>query len=372
VNKFTDGLYIGLISGTSADGIDAALVSFRQHQPELVCSHLEPFPADLRQRLTSLFTPGANQIDLLGQLDVELGQLFAQASLNLLSKSGVTKNEIAAIGSHGQTVRHRPTERHPFTLQIADPHYIAEITGIDVIADFRRRDMVLDGQGAPLAPAFHEAFLGHASENRVILNVGGIANITYLPAANVEGALAMDTGPANGLMDAWIQRRNGFTYDQNGAWASSGKVIHPLLENWLQDPYFKLSAPKSTGKEYFHLAWAEKAGNLTAYAPEDIQASFLELSATSIANAIAQLATPVDRVLACGGGVRNSALMARLQHLIPCRVQNTGDYGIPPDWVEAMAFAWFAKNHLQRIKLDLSAFTGAQKPVLMGSFFPAS
>lgn len=363
--------FIGLISGTSADGIDAALVSFQDKQPELICSHLERFPPDTRERLTSLFVPGPDQIDLLGELDIELGELFAAAANHLLQKAGVNASRISAIGSHGQTVRHRPLNKHPFTLQIADPNTIAELTGIPVVADFRRRDMIAGGQGAPLAPAFHRAVLHSPEENRVIVNLGGIANITCLPANDNNGLMAMDTGPANGLMDAWALKHLGREYDENGAWACSGNVIQSLLKNWLSDPYFSLPAPKSTGKEYFHLEWARMAGELDQFSAADVQASFLSLSITTISDAIKQLPCTIDRVLACGGGVRNRALMTGLQNTLDCPVESTGQYGVEADWVEAMTFAWLASKHLEKIKVELSPFTGSRRAVLLGGYYPA-
>jgi len=371
-----DNLFIGLISGTSADGIDAALVSFADQSVSLIHHHLHPFPATTRQRLISLFTPANDQLDLMGELDRELGELFAEAALSLMAQAGVSTSQIRAIGSHGQTVRHRPAGAHPFTLQIGDPNVIAQLTGLDVVADFRRRDMACGGQGAPLAPLFHQAFLAAEDKTRVMLNLGGIANITLLPGSANAGrsgtrALAMDTGPASGLLDAWCQLHRGCNYDEGGHWAKTGCINEALLARWLADPYFDLPAPKSTGKEYFHLPWAEQLsqGLMHECKPQDIQATLLELSARSIVDAIHRCPIPVDEVMVCGGGTHNSLLMARLQELAACPVQSSMALGIDPDWVEAMCFAWLAQCNLEGRKLDTSAFTGAREPVLLGALF---
>jgi len=369
-----DELYVGLISGTSADGIDAALVSLRQDRPELIAHHLHPIPAATRKLLVSLFTPDRNQIDLMGELDIELGRLFAAAANTLLQQAGVPASAVQAIGSHGQTIRHRPDNTAPFTLQIGDPHTISQLTGLPVVADFRRRDMACGGQGAPLAPLFHQHCLTDSRENRVILNLGGIANITLLPARGSGGRpLAMDTGPASGLMDAWCQAHRNQPYDQAGAWAAQGQVIAPLLESWLQDPYFSHPAPKSTGKEYFHLEWAQqKAGMpLGDFEPVDVQATLLALTATTIMDAVNGLPVRANGVLVCGGGVHNQVLMDRLRALCPCPLDTTSPVGVDPDWVEAMCFAWLAKCHIDGTKLDTGPFTGAHSEVLLGALYPA-
>ena len=364
-------LYIGLISGTSADGIDAALVSFEGSHPSLVAHHLHPIPADTRERLLSLFTPSDLQVDLMGELDIEMGRLFADAARTLLEHSNVPASHIRAIGSHGQTIRHRPSGNHPFTLQIGDPNVISHETDIDVVADFRRRDMACGGQGAPLAPLFHQAVLASNAENRVILNLGGIANITLLP---VDGSpIAMDTGPASGLMDSWCHLHRGESFDCDGSWAAQGTVIEPLVSQWLSDPYFSLPAPKSTGKEYFHLPWAkELAGALfDSSEPADIQASLLELTARTVNKAIQDLPVRADRILVCGGGAHNKQLMSRLQALSVCPVEPSDSSGVAGDWVEAMCFAWLAKCYLENEKLNTGPFTGAKEPVLLGGLYKA-
>ncbi|AUM12088.1 anhydro-N-acetylmuramic acid kinase [Ketobacter alkanivorans] len=369
----SNDLYIGLISGTSADGIDAALVSFDKGRPELLAQHLHPFPDTTKARLMSLFTPGEAQIDLMGAMDQELGLLFADACLALLDSANMPATAVNAIGSHGQTVRHRPDQPNPFTLQIGDPNCIAHVTGIDVVADFRRRDMACGGQGAPLAPLFHQTFFSDENENRVILNLGGIANITMLPATKqaTHAPIAMDTGPASGLMDAWCQQHLGKAFDANGEWAKQGSVITELLNMWLDDPYFAKPAPKSTGKEYFNLSWLEARASrvLAQYQPEDIQATLLELTVRSVCDAIAALPMETSRVLVCGGGVHNRQLVERLQALSSCPVDSTMMLGIDPDWVEAMCFAWLAMCFNEGIKMNTGPFTGASEPVLLGGLY---
>lgn len=361
-------LYIGLISGTSVDGVDAALVSLADEHPRLIATHLHAYSSDLRHSLHELFVPGNGEIDRLGEIDNLVGETFASAALQLLDLAKVPAARIRAIGCHGQTVRHRPLAKHPFTLQIGNPYVVAERTGLDVVWDFRRRDMVAGGQGAPLAPLFHQAFMGSATETRIVLNLGGIANITRLPRS-AEPPVAFDTGPANGLMDAWIQRVQGVPFDRNGAWAASATADPDLLSLFLTDPYFAMPAPKSTGKEWFHLPWAERLADLAAFDPAVVQATFLALTVESIARAI-EASGGCDRVLACGGGVHNSTLLKALQDRVGVPVDSSASVGVEPDWVEAMTFAWLAACHLEGRKLDSSPFTGAGKPVILGSLVP--
>ena len=321
----------------------------------------------MRQDIQSLFQPGNNEIDRLGECDIAVGEIFAEAVEALLKTAGMTADRIRAIGSHGQTIRHRPLAKRPFTLQIGNPYVIVACTGIDVVWDFRRRDMARGGQGAPLAPLFHQAFLGAPDENRVVLNLGGIANVTLLPADGRE-PVAFDTGP-NGLMDAWIQLQHQQPFDAGGQWAASAVADASLLQQFLAEPYFRLPPPKSTGKELFHLPWAREIADLERYAADVVQATFLALSAESIATAIETLGG-CERVLACGGGVHNHALIASLQQRLGIPVESTAEAGIEPDWVEAMAFAWLAHCHLNNQPLVTSPFTGAAAPVLLGSRIP--
>lgn len=367
-----DSLYLGLISGTSADGIDAALVSFDGGAPRLLLGLTHPWPEELRQQILGVAQGELPvDLDLLGRLDVAMGYGFAEAANRVLDAAGVTPDRVRAIGSHGQTLRHRPTGRHPFTLQLGDASVIAEQCGIDVVADFRRADVAAGGQGAPLLPAMHAMLLGQPGEARVVLNLGGIANITCL---GVDGSvLGFDTGPANGLMDAWCARHRGEPFDRDGRFAGEGRTDEALLHTLLQDPYFALAPPKSTGREHFHLAWLEQQLAGRAISPADVQATLLELSARSVADAIAGHAPDTRRVLACGGGVHNRALMERLAvRLAPAALQSTASYGVDPDFLEAMAFAWLARQRLLGLPGNLPAVTGARGPRILGAIYSAS
>jgi len=364
-------LYIGLISGTSADGIDAVLAGFSRGVPQLQASHTHPWPDDLRQRMLAL-AQGERAIDLdaFGRLDVQIGQCFADAALQLLERSGTPASAVRAIGSHGQTLRHRPAGEYPFTLQLGDPSVIAERCGIDVVADFRRTDVAAGGQGAPLLPALHAMLLARPGHTRVVLNLGGIANITVLGAD--DRVLGFDTGPANGLLDAWHLRQRGEPFDRDGAYAASGRLDAGLLDALLADPYFTLPPPKSTGREYFHLDWLAARAPLAALDPADVQATLLELTARSVVVAIARHAPEADEVLVCGGGVHNSALMRRLGELLAPRIlQGTSRYGIDPDFLEATAFAWLARQRLLGLPGNLPAVTGARGPRVLGAIYSA-
>ncbi len=364
--------FIGLMSGTSSDGVDAALVEFTP-APRLHTSHFLPYPPAVRAHVLE-FAGGRYQgdaIDELGRLDTELGELFATAALALMSRSGVTPSGVHAIGSHGQTVRHRPGGPHPFTMQIADPNIIAARSGIVTVADFRRRDVALGGQGAPLVPAFHRAVFADRLETRVVVNIGGIANITVLPATG--GAVnGFDTGPGNLLMDLWSHEYLHKPHDENGKFAASGRVDAALLQALLADEYFHRPLPKSTGREYFNQAWlAERLAN-TKLTSADVMATLSELTARSISEAVIHQAPGTTRILLCGGGVHNAYLCERLAiHLSHCTVVNTGDFGIPPDWVEAMAFAWLARETLAGHPGNLPAVTGARRPAVLGAVYPA-
>ena len=359
-------LYIGLISGTSLDAIDAALVEFNP-EPILIASHSEPIPPALKHTLFNFITPGFNELDQLGQADVELGYSFARAAQQLLQKTDLKPTDITAIGSHGQNVRHRPNLKPPFTLQIADPTIIAAETGIPTVADFRRADLAQGGQGAPLAPLFHHEFMRDSANNRAIVNIGGIANVTLLPK-NSDSILGFDTGPGNGLLDAWIKQHKNLDYDANGQWARSGKINTHLLEKCLADPYFQLLPPKSTGKEYFNLEWLN-AASINA-PPEDIQATLIELTAKSIVNAIASQHWNEAEMIIYGGGVHNTFLLERLAALAPNYALLQSDQaGIAPDWLEAMLFAWLAKLRIEKKQVNTRSITGARKPVMLGGLY---
>jgi len=364
-------LYLGLISGTSADGIDAALVRFDEHTPQLVDALTHPWPDDLRARILAVAQDEERlDLDAYGRLDVAIGQCFAEAAHRLLQRNATQAARVRAIGSHGQTLRHRPAGEFPFTLQVGDASVIAERCGIDVVADFRRTDVAAGGQGAPLLPAVHAMLLGRADGVRVVLNLGGIANITVLdPAGKVFG---FDTGPANGLMDAWHLRHRGAAYDANGAFAASGCVDEALLAALLADTYFAAPPPKSTGREHFHLAWLERHAELASLAPADVQATLLELSARSIADAIERHAPNAIDVLACGGGVHNAVLMRRLSELLGTRaLASTAEHGVDPDYLEATAFAWLSRQRLLGLPGNLPAVTGARGPRVLGALYPA-
>lgn len=365
---------IGLMSGTSMDAVDAALVRFTDAPiPDLTVRHSLPMPNSLREQLLAVAQPGSNEIDRMMRLDADVARLFAQAVEELLAQADFQPKQIQAIGSHGQTIRHVPDDSDPYTVQIGNPSLIAELTGITTVADFRRRDMAAGGQGAPLAPAFHAAFFRTHAEERIVLNIGGIANITRLSADPNVPVSGFDTGPGNILMDAWSRQHLGAQMDENGAWAANGCPLPELLAIALADPYFRLPPPKSTGREYFHLDWLNaQLATLPDAQPCDVQATLLELTATSIASAIRQYAATTQRVLICGGGVHNRALMDRLRaRLTGVPVESTAIHGIDPDFLEAMGFAWLAKRTLDGLPGNLPEVTGAKGLRILGGIYPA-
>ncbi len=369
--KRADHLFLGLMSGTSMDGIDAVIVRFGDRRCDFVAAACIPYPDALRQSLRAVRQdPGICTIDLLGRLDREVGECFADAAGNLLSKNRIATENVVAIGSHGQTVRHQPDARPPFTLQIGDPSIIAARTGITVVADFRRADMAVGGQGAPLAPAFHQWLFWRDNGNRVVLNIGGIANITILAAnGHVTG---FDTGPGNTLLDAWVRKHHNRDFDRDGRWASLGQPSEKLLVALLQDRYFADRPPKSTGFEYFNLEWLEsKIAECNIHpADQDVQATLAELTCRSIADAITLHAPGVTEIFVCGGGFHNCDLMLRLrQRLSAVNFQSTSTHGLDPDWVEAAAFAWLAKRRISGEPGNLPSVTGASKPVTLGGIF---
>lgn len=363
-------LYLGLISGTSADGIDVALVRFAP-KLEVIAARTSPYPDDLRARIVSLArNEAAITLDDLGHLDVEIGACFADAALALLRRANVAPRAVSALGSHGQTVCHRPSGPLPFTLQLGDPSVIAERTGIVTVADFRRADVAAGGQGAPLLPALHASVFADNAIPRAILNLGGIANLTLLVPG--KPVLGFDTGPANCLMDAWSLRVRGRPRDEGGAWARSGHTSPALLQRLLDEPYFAIPPPKSTGREVFNLDWldARLPGNL---APEDVQATLLQLSARSIASALRDNAPETREVYACGGGVHNGALMDALRVEWPgVKLDTTTVLGLDPDFVEAVGFAWLARARLENIAGNLPSVTGARGARVLGAVYAAS
>jgi len=368
-------LYLGLISGTSADGIDAALVRFEPHC-ELVFGRTYPWDETLRTRLIALGQGGeATSLDELGELDTTLARAFADAAMRAIADSGTERSQVRAIGSHGQTVRHRPESSAAFTWQMGDGNVIAERSGLTTVADFRRRDVAAGGHGAPLMPAFHAAMLRSSQEDRAVLNLGGIGNFTLLPkpagpkAGEVRG---FDTGPANALMDAWCERHTGQAYDASGAFAARGTVDDELLARLLGDPWFALPPPKSTGREQFHLRWLEAQLGTAKFSPADVQATLLELSAITVAEALRATQPGTARVLGCGGGVHNAVLMTRIAaHLPGMEVESTAAHGLDPDYVEAMGFAWLARETLAGRAGNLPSVTGAKGPRILGAIYPA-
>jgi anhydro-N-acetylmuramic acid kinase len=360
-------LYIGLMSGTSVDGIDAALVDLNGN-PKLIATYAHPIPNDIRTAALALTQPQPNEIHLMSELDSRLGHLFADATLELLKISNKKADAIKAIGSHGQTIRHQPNNKYPYAIQIGDPNIIATRTGITTVADFRRRDIANGGQGAPFAPIFHAHVLSDKNENRAVVNIGGISNITVLPKGSQQPQLGFDTGPGNGLIDSWAQEHIHKTYDKNGEWAATGQVNEKLLTRFLSHPYFKLAPPKSTGRDHFHLHWVRE--HVHDEKPEDVQATLTELTARCIVDAIKALSPKIDRIILCGGGVHNQYLVQRIQNLAdPILVSNSDDFGVSADWLEAMLFAWLAQQTLHKHTLDLTKVTGARKPTILGGIY---
>ena len=372
------------------DGIDVGLAGFGTSRPSLMASRMHSMPPKLRQRLMDVCAGmGRDNVDELAALDVLLGELFAEAVTALREQTGLRPDDIRAIGSHGQTVRHRPppgptpgtdtpgTDRPgndpAFTLQIGDPNIIAERTGITTVADFRRRDMAAGGQGAPLVPAFHGAMFQSPRIDRAVVNIGGIANITILPAGDDEEITGFDTGPGNTLLDAWAQTHLGVPMDAHGRWARQGNSHPALLERFREDPYFSLPPPKTSGREYFNPAWLYSciADIHPAPSPMDIQRTLCDLTVTAIRDAIGQYAPACQEVFICGGGARNPLLLQGLrEQLSHCLVNTTAAHGIDPDWVEAMAFAWLAKRRLDGLPGNVPSVTGARHPAVLGAIYP--
>lgn len=374
-----DGLYLGLISGTSADGIDVAAVELRGAQVALAAGRTYPWDDRLRAQILRVSQQEPLiSLDELGELETAVADAFAEAALKLVEDFALDRSALRALGSHGQTLRHRPSGPRPFTLQIGDPSRIAERTGFTVVADFRRRDVAAGGQGAPLVPAFHRAVFSAEGEPRAVLNIGGIANLSLLGGSAlspVEGAqapvLGFDCGPGNGLMDAWCLRHRGQAYDAGGAFAAEGEVDPGLLRRLLDDPYLAAPPPKSSGRDRYHLAWLESQMAGVSAAPADVQATLLEFTAVSIKQALERWQPQGRRVLVCGGGVHNSRLLSRLRALLPGRIiESTAAHGVDPDFVEAMTFAWLARETLAGRPGNLCEATGARGPRVLGGVWP--
>ncbi len=372
--------YIGMMSGTSCDGIDAVLLALGPSGPQIVCHHYHAYADMQRDRLLALCRPGDDEITRLGAADRDLGETFAQAALTLLREAGMDSDAVRAIGCHGQTVRHQPPDRHllGYTLQIGDPNTIAERSGIMTVADFRRRDMAAGGQGAPLACAFHHYAFGDAPVDRAVLNLGGIANLTLLPRdGEVTGH---DTGPANVLLDYWVQANRDARHDNGGAWAADGRVLESLLDQLASHAYFALAPPKSTGREDFNGDWLERqlslwrdanASRAASASPQDVQATLSELTAVTVARSLTAHAPQTRELLVCGGGEGNTDLLARMQRCWSGKIERTDSYGIPATQVEASAFAWLAHQRLEAITGNIDTVTGAAGGRVLGGVWPA-
>lgn len=363
-------LYLGIMSGTSLDGVDLALVDF-EDKPTLIASGFVPMPEDLRADLSTLLKTGESSLQKLGEIDHRLGVLYADCVNEFLAKNQLKARQITAIGCHGQTVWHSPQGIFPFTMQIGDMNLVAARTGITTIGDFRRKDMAVGGQGAPLVPAFHEAIFARPNQFTVVLNIGGISNISVLdPVAETIG---YDVSVGNALMDSWIEKHLGKRYDKNAEWAKTGEVLPKLLAEMLAEPFLKLPPPKSTGRELFNLTWLAKfLEKSPACRAEDVQRTLAEFTAQSVANELQQWQAKENKVLlVCGGGARNPLLMARFQSLLPdWQVATTNDYGIDLDYVEAAAFAWLAYRRMENLPSNMPSVTGAKQAVSLGVIFP--
>jgi len=365
--------YIGLLSGTSMDAIDVALCNIDGEQLKLISSHSEPLCNTFKAKCTGIIKTGECKLNDLGKLDIEFARAAAKAILNLLANSGMVAKDIRAIGSHGQNIWHQPEKANPFSWQIGDPNIIATMTKIPVIADFRRADMAAGGQGAPLAPNLHTKLFRSSLQDRVIVNLGGIANITVLPKNLELPVLGYDSGPANCLLDAWAKKNLNQEYDINGEFAASGNICYELLDKMLEDKYFALAAPKSTGVEYFNLNWVMGIikGLAVECAPADIQATLLELTCKTVAAAIKTSAPKSSLgIYLCGGGTKNPQLIQQLQQNLPeHQVTTTADLGVPPDWIEAALFAFLAKLRLDKAPGNVPSVTGARKSVCLGAVY---
>lgn len=369
-----DELYIGLMSGTSMDAIDCVLVDFSSSMPKSISSLNYPIPEKLHQKITALLTPGDNEVQRVAQTDIELGQLFSQAVLQLLKESQINSGQVIAIGSHGQNIRHCPQSTPAYTVQIADPHGIAELTGITTVADFRKRDLVRGGQGAPLTPLFHQKFFHSEKQTRILINIGGIANVTVLPKLKTRHVVGFDSGPGNTLLDVWHRQHQQQDYDENGAWAASGQINQPLLKRMLADAYFSKPAPKSTGREYFNLNWLKEKIQQSGdnIAAEDVQATLAELTAQTIYSSLENHLDADCEILVYGGGLHNQYLISRIEALTAAhnlKLESTEKHGIDPDFLEAICFAWLAKQTLQKKKNPLPQVTGAQQGTLLGAVY---
>lgn len=367
--------YMGLMSGTSLDGIDAALIAIEPAAPpRLVATHAEPMPDILHSALLALCNAEKAGFAQLAFAENAFCHLQARAIKALLTQQQLSPSQISAIGSHGQTIEHAPLghgDGPAYTLQLDNPSLLAELTGCTIVADFRRRDLAAGGQAAPLAPAFHQALFGRQHVEQLVLNLGGIANVTWLPRRADQPVLGFDTGPANVLLDAWFAEHQAGRFDQDGGWAKSGQVDKDLLAHFLDEPFFRQLPPRSTGRELFHLTWLKQRLS-GEESPADVQATLAELTAISVAEGIEQLLPNHQpaTLITCGGGAHNTYLMARLAHYLPnATFTSPAAYGWPEDWIEAGAFAWLAHQRLHHLPGNLPSVTGAQGPRVLGAVY---
>jgi len=367
--------YLGLMSGTSADAIDAAILEIPASglNYRLIGSHQEPLPPELRAAIHRFAVPASDELEHMGTLSVRLGRYFARAALAVLARNKIAPSEIRAIGSHGQTIRHKPGGTEPYTVQIGEPAIIVEETGITTVAQFRARDLAAGGEGAPLVPAFHRAVFQSSVATRAIVNIGGIANVTFLPKDANARVTGFDTGPGNVLLDQWMNKHLDRPFDRNGDWARTGLADPKLLTELLGDPYFLRRPPKSTGREYFNLEWLTAAlGSRSSTAPEHVQATLVQLTVESIAAALTQHEARPDEIFLCGGGANNSFLAETLAaRLVPVPVRKTDTLGFPAQWVEAAAFAWLAHQTLEGLAGNIPSVTGARRAVVLGAIYKA-
>jgi len=361
-------LFIGIMSGTSLDGIDVALAELNNVSCKVLATQFLPYPAEIKTELLGLHFPSENELEIAAIVANKLARLYAKAVQALLTKNKLKSNQIKAIGCHGQTIRHRPELE--FTLQIGNSALLAELTNISVVSDFRSRDIAAGGQGAPLVPAFHKAVFGSTDKNRAIVNIGGIANITHL--AKTGEVIGFDSGPGNILLDSWTRLHLGKDYDENGAWATTGVIHKSLLTDLLSESYFAMLPPKSTGRDLFNDKWLKQHLLYPECRPQDIARTLVELTAHSLYQAIANYCPVVDEVYLCGGGAHNSLLMNALkQLLVDIPIANTDNLGVGVDWVEAAAFAWLAKQTLENNFNNLPEATGAKGLRVLGAIYPA-
>lgn len=358
-------LHIGIMSGTSLDGADAVLADWEAGRALAFATRT--YPPELRAEILALCSSGADELERAGDVSNKLARLYASVASDVLELANIRKEAVRSIGCHGQTVRHRPDRG--FSIQLQNPALLAELAGIDVVADFRSRDLAAAGQGAPLAPAFHDGVFRHAEKHRAVVNIGGISNISVLTLGSpVSG---FDCGPGNILLDHWASTHLGTAFDEDGNWARKGRLIPELLANLVDEPYLGQPPPKSTGRELFNAQWLE--GRLLGrnFSAPDVQATLVEFTAQSIVDAVHLHCSPCDEIIICGGGARNSALLERLRELSNVQVEISDAYGLPAGQVEAMAFAWFAKHAMDRIPMRLERITGAKHPVILGAIYPA-